>query len=123
MPDCMDFPKDWKDFLASYSFIDHEEVYTNKAELISCFRVEQLIEHYFPKEENKEYCSTCDNLEKNDSLYICRYDDVGYCFDEIRGIQYCPKCGRRLLTYEEKAERVRESFTKWAKKTLEGVEE
>ena len=52
--------------------------------------------------EEKTFCHTCDNLEKNDSLYICRYDDVGYSFDEIRNIQYCPKCGRCLLTYEEK---------------------
>lgn len=69
--------------------------------------------------EEKAFCQICDNLEKDNNLYICRYDDVGYCFDEIRNIQYCPKCGRRLLTYEEKAERVRNAFEKMVKKTLE----
>lgn len=73
--------------------------------------------------EEKALCQICDNLEKDDSLYICRYDDVGYCFDEIRNIQYCPKCGRRLSTYEEKAERVRESFTRMAKKMLKEMGE
>jgi len=121
MPDCMEFPTNWKDFLASHSFIDHEKIYTNGSELISCFRVEQLIEHYFP-EENKEHCYTCDDLEKNDSLYSCRYDDVGYCFDEIRNIQYCPKCGRRLLTYEEKDKRAEATMRKLCKQILAETE-
>lgn len=66
--------------------------------------------------EEKTFCHTCDDLEKNDSLYSCHYDDVGYSFEEIRNIQYCPKCGRRLLTYEEKAERVRQEWLKNVKK-------
>lgn len=111
MSACMEFPKDWKDFLASYSFVDREEIYTNKAELIPCFRVEQLIEHYFPTYQ-KCYCNTCENLEKNDNLYICRYDDVGYNFEQINNIEYCPKCGRRLLTYEEKRQKSRSNNEK-----------
>lgn len=69
--------------------------------------------------EEKDFCQICDDLEKNDSLYSCHYDDVGYSFEEIRNIQYCPKCGRRLLTYEEKAERARNAFEKMTKKMLE----
>lgn len=121
MPDCMNFPESWKDFLASYSFIDHEEVYTNKSELIPCFRVEQLIEHYFP-EENKEHCYTCDNLEANDTLYQYTDWNGGHGYEDIRGIQYCPKCGRRLLTYEEKKKRAKETFSRVAKQMLEAME-
>ena len=115
MPDCMDFPKDWKDFLASYSFIDHEEVYTNKSELIPCCRVEQLIEHYFPSEK-KGPCKTCEGLVFGDELYQYTSWDGGHGYEEIRDIQYCPRCGRRLLTHEEKAERAREAFKKMLEK-------
>lgn len=98
----MDFPKDWKDFLASYSFIDHEEVYTNKSELIPCFRVEQLIEHYFPNEK-KRPCKTCEDLEFGDSLYQYSSWEGGINFDQIK-IQYCPICGKKLKTWKKKKE-------------------
>lgn len=96
MPDCMYFPKDWKEFL---------ELYTNKSELIPCFRVEQLIEYYFPAKENKEPCYTCNDLEAHSDLYTYSSWDGGINFDEISDIQYCPRCGRRLLTHEEKKKR------------------
>lgn len=51
MADCMMFPKDWHDFLKSYSFADKEEVYTNGSELIPVFRVEQLIEHLMAEKQ------------------------------------------------------------------------
>lgn len=44
--DTMDFPKTFKEFLNEYSFIDNEEIYTNKSELIQTFRVEQGYEHF-----------------------------------------------------------------------------
>lgn len=44
--DTMDFPKAFKEFLNEYSFIDNEEIYTNKSELIQTFRVEQGYEHF-----------------------------------------------------------------------------
>ena len=47
MSDCMNFPNDWHTFLDDYSFKDTQEIYTNGSNLISTFRVEQLIEHYF----------------------------------------------------------------------------
>lgn len=43
----MNYPKDYKDFIKSYSFKDTQETYTNGAKLIPVFRVEQMIEHYF----------------------------------------------------------------------------
>lgn len=46
MADRMEFPKTMKEFIDSFSFKDKEEVYTNGAELIPVFRVEQALEHY-----------------------------------------------------------------------------
>lgn len=37
------------EFVKSYSFKDSEEVYTNGSNLIPVFRVEQMLEHYYPK--------------------------------------------------------------------------
>lgn len=46
MTDKMEFPKTMKEFIDSFSFKDSEEIYTNGAELIPVFRVEQGLEHY-----------------------------------------------------------------------------
>ena len=46
MADIMEFPNTMKEFIDSYSFKDSKEIYTNGAELISVFRVEQGLEHY-----------------------------------------------------------------------------
>lgn len=46
MADRMAFPNTMKEFIESFSFKDSEEVYTNGAELIPVFRVEQGFEHY-----------------------------------------------------------------------------
>ena len=46
MADRMEFPNTMKEFIDSFSFKDSEEVYTNGAELIPVFRVEQGLEHY-----------------------------------------------------------------------------
>jgi hypothetical protein len=52
MTESMMFPKNWKEFLKDYSFVDHKEFYTNGSRLISTFRVEQMIEHYFATDTN-----------------------------------------------------------------------
>lgn len=41
----MAFPETWEEYKKSYMIIDREEVYTNGAELIPCFRVEQWLNH------------------------------------------------------------------------------
>ena len=46
MSDTMTFPVSWEDFLQEYSFKDKEEIYTNGSDLISVFRVRQMMEHY-----------------------------------------------------------------------------
>ena len=42
----MKFPKTLKEFVNRFSFKDSKEVYTNGAELVPVFRVEQAFEHY-----------------------------------------------------------------------------
>lgn len=46
MPDMMNFPPTFEEFIKEYEFIDKEEIYTNKAELIPSFRVMQAWEYY-----------------------------------------------------------------------------
>lgn len=46
MADRIEFPKTIAEFIKGYSFKDTDEVYTNGAELIPVFRVEQALEHY-----------------------------------------------------------------------------
>ena len=48
-------PKDILDFLRFYSFKDEENIYTNGADLIPLFRVEQALEYYYgyKKEETE----------------------------------------------------------------------
>lgn len=47
MGECMIFPENWEDFLEDYCFEDRKEIYTNGSQLISVFRVVQMVEHYF----------------------------------------------------------------------------
>lgn len=49
----MPFPATPAEFIEQYSFKDKKEVYTNGAELISVFRVEQMIDHYYIQPEQE----------------------------------------------------------------------
>ena len=44
--------RDYNDFIDNYSFSDSKEVYTNGSLLIPVFRVDQMIRHYFDKENS-----------------------------------------------------------------------
>lgn len=46
MTEQMDFSDNFLDFIKKYSFKDEKEIYTNGADLIPVFRVEQAWEHY-----------------------------------------------------------------------------
>lgn len=65
MSNCMEFPKDYVDFINDYSFTDKEEVYTNGGLLIPVYRVEQMIRHYFDEDfghPNKvNFIDNCEN--------------------------------------------------------------
>ena len=50
-------------------------------------------------------CKTCEELEQGDRLYVYGEDDVGVMFERIENIQYCPVCGKKLLTFREKWKR------------------
>ena len=49
-----------------------------------------------------EECKTCEELEQGDRLYVFGEDDIGISFNKIEGIQYCPVCGKKLLSFKEK---------------------
>lgn len=62
MADVMEFPKTIEAFIGNYSFKDSGEVYTNGAELIPVFRVEQALEYYLPEIRAKaidEFAEKC----------------------------------------------------------------
>lgn len=46
MTEQMDFLDNFLDFIRKYSFKDEKEIYTNGADLIPVFRVEQAWDHY-----------------------------------------------------------------------------
>lgn len=46
MGENMNYPDNPIDFIKKYSFSDKQRIYTNGSELISVFRVGQMIEHY-----------------------------------------------------------------------------
>lgn len=61
----MEFPKTFEEFLDGYSFIDSEEVYTNKCELIQTVRVEQGYEHFEQEiraDERNKIINQCNRL-------------------------------------------------------------
>lgn len=51
------------------------------------------------------HCGVCDELEAGDTLYSHTSDDVGDIYSAIRDIQFCPKCGKKLLSFREKRRR------------------
>lgn len=48
MADCINFPKKPMDFIKYHSWEDKERIYTNGGELVTVFRVEQMLDHYMP---------------------------------------------------------------------------
>lgn len=45
MADCMMFPDTVEEFMEMFKIVDTEQVYTNGAELVPIFRMEQWFEH------------------------------------------------------------------------------
>lgn len=80
MADQMTYPKNPMDFIKGYSFRDKEEVYTNGAELIPVFRVEQMIEHYMPHRTHKHTYENCHNLTCRRK---CEQDGYNRAIDEF----------------------------------------
>lgn len=54
-------------------------------------------------------CRICENLEPGDRLYQSSSWDGGIGFDYIDDIEYCPVCGAKLITYDERRKLYREA--------------
>lgn len=101
MNTCMDFPNNWHAFLDDYSFKDSQEVYTNGSNLISTFRVEQLIEHYFLNSRPKArwILSSFQNEEDNANdnyQYECSNCGYGDIHAKSAHVSYCWHCGAEM---------------------------
>lgn len=81
MADKIKFPKTMKEFIDSYSFKDKEEIYTNGAELIPVFRVEQALEHYKKEIRNKAIDEFAEQLKER---------ILGMQMVELQGEDVCP---------------------------------
>ena len=54
-------------------------------------------------------CKLCEELEPGDTLYKSSSWDGGIGFDYIDNIQYCPLCGAKLISWEERLNQKREA--------------
>lgn len=91
MGENMIFPNEIYEFIKSYSFFDDKKVYTNGSELISVFRVLQMLEHYYG------YKSETAHSESN-SKWIEGLDGSCMCPSCKKVFRYltsniCPICG------------------------------
>ena len=73
MAECMAFPKTADEFIGQYKFTDTKQEYTNGAELIPVFRVKQMMEHYFAKDNNvpSKWIPVTERLPEEDVLVLC----------------------------------------------------
>ena len=99
MGDCMTFPKTAGEFIEQYSFKDEKQEYTNGAELIPVFRVEQMIEHYFSTKAvrgrwvQKEYWPGGGTWRCSECGYQVMFMEAT---PETKRMYYCPNCGAKM---------------------------
>lgn len=99
MNDMQDWESTPEEYIETYSFIDKEQIYTNGSKLISVFRVEQMLEHYYKERTYKNlatrkddfYCSEC-----GCEVVGCMVDDSG-SFDNPLCFSYCPNCRAKVV--------------------------
>ncbi len=77
MAECMAFPKTADEFIGQYKFTDTKQEYTNGAELIPVFRVKQMMEHYFAKDNNvpSKWIPVTERLPDNNERVLVYHDD------------------------------------------------
>ena len=56
MGEIMEFPETIEEFIEQYSFKDEKQIYTNGSVLLPVFRVKQMIDHYFPRDNLSYNC-------------------------------------------------------------------
>ena len=94
--DTFDFPNTPEEFIAGYSFKDSKEVYTNGAELISVFRVKQMLEHYFVFNRSGHWIKKYpdDVFSPWNKRYIC--SECGRTAQgALKNMPYC-RCGAKM---------------------------
>ena len=103
MGENMNYPENPIDFIKQYSFSDKQRVYTNGSELISVFRVGQMLEHYMsdltPQQiKDMQFClreksRECAELRRE--IQELKERDTAKRPVEFDGHWYkCPGCGK-----------------------------
>ena len=111
MDNIMQFPETFEEFAKSYGFKDSKEIYTNGAELIPVFRVEQWLEHAQVERTCQPFvspdgagwyaigCSNCghgfadNNPDKEYLLRISKRSDIMP--------RYCSGCGAKVEVIQD----------------------
>lgn len=81
MADTMEFPNTMKEFIDGFSFKDSEQIYTNGAELVPVFRVEQGLEHYAKEIREKAIDEFAGNMKDKSSdilFWLMKRQEEGY---------------------------------------------
>lgn len=101
----MYMPDTPEEFIKDHQFVDTKEYYTNGSELISVYRVEQMIEHYFRRKSKDDaapvvharWVDPCINKYGHPCHHCsaCRFKA------SQKDRNYCPNCGARMDEREE----------------------
>ena len=100
MSDMMEFPETVKEFMEEYKIVDRDEVYTNGAELVPIFRMEQWFEHEKAKEMTKAYKLVLDDLRKI-NMFNGIYDAKNGKSDFMDGVWTVMACIAYGANHEE----------------------
>lgn len=81
MSDMMQFPDSVDEFMEKYKIVDTEQVYTNGAELVPIFRMNQWFEHLPPAQQEHSICyldGPCEYQTKDITLWNIRVEVARY---------------------------------------------
>lgn len=69
-------------------------------------------------------CRLCDEwkIKSGDDLFIYHSDEMGDIYERISNIQFCPRCGKKLLTDDEIKEKIREQWGRFTGQNQNGSE-
>lgn len=111
MGEIMYMPETPEEFIKDYQFVDTKEYYTNGAELIMVYRVEQMLDHYFRRERNADatpvvhakwardenFNTVCTGCGKKLPTFHCYNEETDEEWDEpIDETPFCPNCGAKM---------------------------
>ena len=89
MADKMEFPKTMREFIDNHSFKDIGEVYTNGAELVPVFRVEQALEHYEKEIRNKAIDDFAEKVKEIYAFTILEEEKLNEIAEQLKaGVKY-----------------------------------